>query len=70
MKIDKDFGLLSTVRQIHSETRGAYGSRRTAARLRMQGHNVGRYRANSLMKKGRGICDAPQKVQNNHGQQA
>jgi transposase InsO family protein len=51
MKIDKDFGLLSTVRQIHSETRGAYGSRRTAARLRMQGHNVGRYRANSLMKK-------------------
>ena len=51
MKIDKDFGLLSEVRQIHSETRGAYGSRRTAERLRSQGHDVGRYRAGSLMKK-------------------
>lgn len=51
MKIDKDFGLLSKVRRIHSETRGSYGSRRTAERLRMQGHPVGRYRARSLMKK-------------------
>lgn len=51
MKIDKDFGLLSEVRQIHSETRGSYGSRRTAERLRILGHPVGRYRAGSLMKK-------------------
>jgi len=51
MKIDKDFGLLSEVRQIHGETRGAYGSRRTSERLRSQGHDVGRYRARSLMKK-------------------
>ena len=51
MKIDKDFGLLSEVRQIHRETRGSYGSRRTAERLRILGHPVGRYRAGSLMKK-------------------
>lgn len=51
MKADRDFGLLSQVRQIHGETRGSYGSRRTSARLRSQGHDVGRYRARSLMKK-------------------
>lgn len=51
MNIDKDFKLLSEVRQIHSETRGAYGSRRISGRLRSQGHNVGRFRARSLMKK-------------------
>ena len=51
LKIDNDFGLLSEVRQIHNETRGAYGSRRTSEKLRSQGHDVGRYRARSLMKK-------------------
>jgi transposase InsO family protein len=51
IKLDNDFGLLSKVRQIHSETRGAYGSRRTSKSLRFQGHDVGRYRARSLMKK-------------------
>ncbi len=51
MNIDKDFELLSEVRQIHRETRGSYGSRRTAERLRMKGYPVGRYRAGSLMKK-------------------
>jgi len=51
MKVDKDFVLLSIIRQIHSETRGAYGSRRTSKSLRLQGHNVGRYRSRSLMKK-------------------
>jgi len=51
LKIDKDFELLSEVRQIHKETRGTYGSRRTSERLRAQGHDVGRYRARSLMKK-------------------
>ncbi|MEW5949282.1 MAG: IS3 family transposase [Thermodesulfobacteriota bacterium] len=50
-QIDKDFELLSKVRQIHGETRGAYGSRRTSERLRSQGNDVGRYRARSLMKK-------------------
>lgn len=50
-KIDDDFGLVSEVRQIHKETRGAYGSRRTSAKLRSQGHDVGRYRARILMKK-------------------
>lgn len=50
-KIDKDFELLSKVRQINSETRGAYGSRRTSEKLRSQGDDVGRYRARSLMKK-------------------
>jgi len=51
IKIDKDFSLLSKVLQIHSETRGAHGSRRTSEKLRSQGHDVGRYRAHSLMKK-------------------
>ena len=51
MEVDRDFGLLSKVRQIHGDTGGAYGSRRTSMRLRSQGHNVGRYRARSLMKK-------------------
>nr|CBX27972.1 Insertion element IS600 uncharacterized 31 kDa protein [uncultured Desulfobacterium sp.] len=51
IKIDKDFELMSKVRQINGETRGAYGSRRTSERLRSQGHDVGRYRARSLMKK-------------------
>lgn len=50
-KIDNDFRLLSEIRQIHTETRGAYGSRRISVRLRLQGHDVGRYRARSLMKK-------------------
>ena len=51
IKVDKDFVLLSIIRQIHSETRGAYGSRRTSKSLRSQGHDVGRYRSRSLMKK-------------------
>lgn len=50
-KIDKEFELLSNVRQIHGETRGAYGSRRMSEKLRSQGHDVGRCRARSLMKK-------------------
>jgi transposase InsO family protein len=51
IKIDKDFELMSKVREINGETRGAYGSRRTSEELRSQGHDVGRYRARSLMKK-------------------
>jgi len=51
IKIDKDFELMSKVRQINGETRRSYGSRRTSERLRSQGHDVGRYRARSLMKK-------------------
>ena len=43
--------MLSKVRQIHNETRGSYGSRRMSKKLRGQGHDVGRYRARSLMKK-------------------
>jgi putative transposase len=50
-KMNRDFVLLSEIRKIHNETRGAYGSRRTSARLRYNGHDVGRYRARSLMKK-------------------
>lgn len=50
-RIDKDFELLSKVRQIHNETRGSYGSRRMSKKLRAHGHEVGRYRARSLMKK-------------------
>ena len=50
-QIDKDFELLSKVRQIHGETRGSYGSRRMSEKLRSQGHDVGRYRARGLMRK-------------------
>jgi len=70
MKIDKDFGLLSEIRRIHSETRGSYGSRRTAERLRMQGHPVGRYRARRLMKKAGVSVTHRKKFKKNDGQQA
>jgi len=51
MKIDKDFVLLSEIRQIHKQTRGSYGARRIAEKLQAKGYPVGRYRAGSLMKK-------------------
>ena len=49
--MDPDFELIAKVRQIHSQTRGSYGSRRISGQLRNDGHDVGRYRARSLMKK-------------------
>ena len=49
--MDTNFFLISRVRQIHSSTRGSYGSRRMSKQLREDGHDVGRYRARSLMKK-------------------
>jgi len=49
--MDPDFELIAKVRQIHSETRGSYGSRRMSSQLREDGYDVGRYRARSLMKK-------------------
>jgi putative transposase len=48
---DKDFILLSQVRQIHKENRGTLGSRRMAIHLQTAGYAVGRFRARSLMKK-------------------
>jgi putative transposase len=50
-RIDPDFEIVAKVRQIHSETRGSYGSRRMSGQLQEDGYNVGRYRARSLMKK-------------------
>jgi transposase InsO family protein len=49
--MDPDFELIARVRQIHSDTRGSYGSRRMSGQLRQDGYDVGRYRARSLMKK-------------------
>jgi hypothetical protein len=49
--VDPDFELIAKVRQIHSDTRGSYGSRRISGQLQDDGHDVGRYRARSLMKK-------------------
>lgn len=49
--MDPDFLLLTKVRRIHANTRGSYGSRRMSKELRDDGHDVGRYRARSLMKK-------------------
>ena len=50
-KIDPDFELVARVRQIHSHTRGSYGSRRMSSQLKNEGCNVGRYRARTLMNK-------------------
>ena len=50
-KIQPDFHLISKVRQIHSQSRNKYGSRRISEQLRSEGYDVGRYRARSLMKK-------------------
>jgi putative transposase len=50
-RMDPDFELIAKVHQIHSDTRGSYGSRRMSRRLRDDGYDVGRYRARSLMKK-------------------
>jgi transposase InsO family protein len=50
-KMDPDFELIANVRQIHSDTRGSYGSRRMSGQLLEDGYDVGRYRARSLMKK-------------------
>lgn len=58
--MDTDFALLTRVRRIHADTRGSYGSRRMSRQLRTDGHNVGRYRARSLMKKA-GVFVKPRK---------
>ncbi|MBW1752932.1 MAG: IS3 family transposase [Deltaproteobacteria bacterium] len=50
-KMDPDFELIAKVREIHSDTRGSYGSRRMSSQLRDDGYDVGRYRARSLMNK-------------------
>jgi len=50
-KMGSDFELIAKVHQIHSATRGSYGSRRMSGQLRDDGYDVGRYRARSLMKK-------------------
>jgi putative transposase len=42
--------LLKAMRQIHSESRCSYGSRRMAQALQQQGHAIGRHRARSLMR--------------------
>ena len=42
--------LLKAVREIHSESRSSYGSRRMARALQQQGHAIGRYKARSLMR--------------------
>ena len=49
--MDPDFELMAKVRQIHSDTRSSYGSRRISGQLRDDGYDVGRYRARTLMKK-------------------
>jgi putative transposase len=49
--MDPDFELIARVRQIHSDTRGSYGSRRMSGQLRDDGYNASRYRARSLMEK-------------------
>ncbi|WP_122842032.1 IS3 family transposase [Burkholderia pseudomallei] len=50
---NRDATVLEAVRRIHEETRRSYGSRRMSQALRLLGHNVGRYRARSLMRQAR-----------------
>lgn len=50
-RIDPDFELIAKVKEIHSDNKGTYGSRRTSRQLRNEGYDVGRYRARNLMKK-------------------
>ena len=49
--MDPDFELIAKVRQIHSDTRGNYGSRRMSRELCKDGSPIGRCRARSLMRK-------------------
>jgi putative transposase len=43
--------LINKVREIQKRARGSYGARRMSRQLCKEGHQVGRYRAGSLMKK-------------------
>lgn len=49
--IPPDFHLISKVKQIHKQSRQKYGARRMSEQLRAEGHDVGIYKARSLMKK-------------------
>ena len=42
--------LIAQVREIYRESKGTYGSRRTAKRLQQKGYAVGRYKARTLMR--------------------
>jgi len=42
--------LMALVKEIHRESKGAYGSRRMSRGLRERGYDIGRYRARTLMK--------------------
>lgn len=46
----QDDALIAQVRQIHSDSRGYYGSPRVAGQLRLNGHPVGRRRVARLMR--------------------
>lgn len=48
--------LLVALKVLQRQSRNSYGSRRVAKALQMQGYNVGRYRARSLMRKAGIIC--------------
>ena len=49
-KLRAQVELLARVREIHRESSGSYGSRRTARQLQSEGQGVGRYRARTLMR--------------------
>jgi putative transposase len=46
-----DAHLEAAVRALHEESRSSIGSRRLSAGLRLRGHNVGRYRARTLLRR-------------------
>ena len=50
-RIDPDFALIVKVKEIHHDSKGTYGSRRTSKQLRKDGDDIGRTRARNLMRK-------------------
>jgi putative transposase len=50
-KMMREFPLFSKVRAIQKRAKGSYGSRRMSRQLCKDGHQIGRHRAGSLMKK-------------------
>lgn len=48
--------LLAEIKKLHKESRNSYGTRRIAHGLQLNGYQVGRYRARSLMNKAGIVC--------------
>jgi putative transposase len=50
-RVDPDFQLVFKVGQIFTRSRSKFGSRRMSKQLKIEGHDIGRYRTRTLIKK-------------------